>query len=65
MPLKMARWLSWLERRPVTAEVDGSNPFRVVLQMKIIISNGKIAEEAIFVAYFIGWIEKLTSSLQK
>ena len=24
-----ARWLSWLERRPVTAEVDGSNPFRV------------------------------------
>ena len=24
MPL-MARWLSWLERRPVTAEVDGSN----------------------------------------
>ena len=29
MPL-MARWLSWLERRPVTAEVDGSNPFRVV-----------------------------------
>ena len=27
---EMARWLSWLERRPVTAEVDGSNPFRVV-----------------------------------
>ena len=26
----MARWLSWLERRPVTAEVEGSNPFRVV-----------------------------------
>ena len=26
----MARWLSWLERRPVTAEVDGSSPFRVV-----------------------------------
>ena len=25
----MARWLSWLERRPVTAEVDGSSPFRV------------------------------------
>ncbi len=24
-----ARWLSWLERRPVTAEVEGSNPFRV------------------------------------
>ena len=27
--VKMARWLSWLERRPVTAEVDGSSPFRV------------------------------------
>ena len=26
----MAWWLSWLERRPVTAEVDGSSPFRVV-----------------------------------
>ena len=28
--LAMARWLSWLERRPVTAEVVGSNPIRVV-----------------------------------
>ena len=26
----MASWLSWLERRPVTAEVEGSSPFRVV-----------------------------------
>ena len=25
----MARWLSWLERRPVTAEVVGSSPIRV------------------------------------
>ena len=25
-----ARWLSWLERRPVTAEVVGPNPIRVV-----------------------------------
>ena len=32
----MARWLSWLERRPVTAEVDGSNPFRVVCIFKCI-----------------------------
>ena len=24
-----ARWLSWLERRPVTAEVMGSSPIRV------------------------------------
>ena len=27
--MKMARWLSWLERRPVTAEVVGSIPIRV------------------------------------
>ena len=27
---KMARWLSWLERRPVTAEVTGSSPVWVV-----------------------------------
>ncbi len=25
-----AHWLSWLERRPVTAEVDGSSPSWVV-----------------------------------
>ena len=30
LKLNMARWLSWLERRPVTAEVVGSNPIRVV-----------------------------------
>ena len=29
----MARWLSWLERRPVTAEVKGSSPFRVALEV--------------------------------
>ena len=23
---QMAQWLSWLERRPVTAEVTGSSP---------------------------------------
>ena len=33
----MAQWLSWLERRPVTAEVDGSSPFWVVF-------NGIIAQ---------------------
>ena len=27
--LSEARWLSWLERRPVTAEVVGSSPIRV------------------------------------
>ena len=25
-PLDKAQWLSWLERRPVTAEVTGSSP---------------------------------------
>ena len=28
--INLAWWLSWLERRPVTAEVVGSNPIRVV-----------------------------------
>ena len=28
--LNKAQWLSWLERRPVTAEVVGSSPIRVV-----------------------------------
>ena len=27
----MARWLSWLERRPVTAEVESSSLFRVAV----------------------------------
>ena len=27
----LAQWLSWLERRPVTAEVVGSSPIWVVL----------------------------------
>ncbi|GEM_PF-3404533 len=27
----LAQWLSWLERRPVTAEVTGSSPVWVVL----------------------------------
>ena len=42
----MARWLSWLERRPVTAEVDGSNPFRVVFftSMLIKIPFGVLAQ---------------------
>ena len=30
----MARWLSWLERRPVTAEVESSSLFWVVLKEK-------------------------------
>ena len=39
----MARWLSWLERRPVTAEVKGSNPFRVAYNW-IIVYSGIIAQ---------------------
>ena len=35
----MARWLSWLERRPVTAEVVGSSPIRVVFMMNIMDNN--------------------------
>ena len=41
----MARWLSWLERRPVTAEVRGSNPLRVA-QTKYCLNkeNGILAQ---------------------
>ena len=34
---EMAWWLSWLERRPVTAEVVGSNPIRVVFKLIFVI----------------------------
>ena len=41
----MARWLSWLERRPVTAEVRGSNPLRVAqLHMFGLFLNGILAQ---------------------
>ena len=42
----MARWLSWLERRPVTAEVEGSSPFRVacIFGYKEFIYYGIIAQ---------------------
>ena len=39
----MARWLSWLERRPVTAEVRGSNPLRVA-QFHIFSLTGVLAQ---------------------
>ena len=36
----MAWWLSWLERRPVTAEVVGSNPIRVVvIDIQLLLHN--------------------------
>ena len=41
----MARWLSWLERRPVTAEVVGSNPIRVaVFTIEYFLTNGILAQ---------------------
>ena len=41
----MAWWLSWLERRPVTAEVVGSNPIRVaVFIIEYITLNGILAQ---------------------
>jgi hypothetical protein len=30
--VEVAQWLSWLERRPVTAEVTGSSPVWVVIR---------------------------------
>ena len=41
----MAWWLSWLERRPVTAEVVGSNPIRVaVFIIEYLFINGILAQ---------------------
>ena len=37
----MARWLRWLERRPVTAEVVGSIPIRVVQEILIYLFSCK------------------------
>ena len=36
-----ARWLSWLERRPVTAEVVGSSPIRVVMLFGVLAQLGE------------------------
>ena len=38
---KMAQWLSWLERRPVTAEVVGSSPIWVVCKIWDLSSAGR------------------------
>ena len=40
----MAWWLSWLERRPVTAEVVGSNPIRVVYNLILYVYYGILAQ---------------------
>ena len=40
----MAWWLSWLERRPVTAEVVGSNPIQVACILWNTYYNGILAQ---------------------
>ncbi len=40
----MAQWLSWLERRPVTAEVTGSSPVWVVCFPEKTIHIGVLAQ---------------------
>ena len=42
--IDLARWLSWLERRPVTAEVVGSNPIRVVYNLILYVYCGILAQ---------------------
>ena len=37
----MAQWLSWLERRPVTAEVTGSSPVWVVFSSGVLAQLGE------------------------
>ena len=41
---KLAQWLSWLERRPVTAEVTGSSPVWVVLVIVLQLRYGILAQ---------------------
>ena len=40
----MAQWLSWLERRPVTAKVVGSSPIWVVCVVNISCECGILAQ---------------------
>ena len=51
--LNKAQWLSWLERRPVTAEVVGSSPIRVAIYAVVAQS----------VEYFLGKEEVSSSNL--
>ena len=46
MRKQLAWWLSWLERRPVTAEVVGSNPIRVVFNLILYIWDHSSAGRA-------------------
>ena len=47
----MAWWLSWLERRPVTAEVVGSSPIRVAQMFERLKSLTKSSEYSIICVY--------------
>ena len=53
----MARWLSWLERRPVTAEVVGSNPIRVAISIIYNLYRGgrKHIKLAFSTSLFFSW----------
>ena len=42
--MNKAQWLSWLERRPVTAEVESSSLFWVVFKEKQIVYSGILAQ---------------------
>ena len=44
----MARWFSWLECRPVTAEVVGSSPIRVA-----ICGNSSVVEHLLAKDFFV------------
>ena len=44
----MASWLSWLERRPVTAEVEGSSPSGVVYPDLSGVKSGSIQNSSEF-----------------
>ena len=58
----MAQWLSWLERRPVTAEVTGSSPVWVVFSIKKLkILNRE--KEVVLSALFCGILAQLGEHL--
>ena len=50
----MAQWLSWLERRPVTAEVTGSIPVGVIMIFSFRSDVAQLAEQLICNQQVIG-----------
>ena len=52
--LQVAQWLSWLERRPVTAEVVGSSPIWVVAVVLRFADVAQLAEQLICNQQVIG-----------